>query len=177
MRCSRRKAPPLRTAPEMLASAAMRFVIAAVGKWKSGPEKALFEEYRKRLKWPLALKEVEERRPLPAPQLKVREAELLRAAISGKSGGRLLIALDERGKAISSAALAKQISNWQQQGIGELAFVIGAADGLDEDLKKDAGLLLSLGAMTWPHMLVRVMLIEQLYRAQQILAGHPYHRA
>jgi 23S rRNA (pseudouridine1915-N3)-methyltransferase len=155
----------------------MRISVAAVGKWKAGPEKALFEEYRKRLKWPLALKEVEERRPLPAPQLKAREAELLRAATSGRTGDRLLIALDERGKVFSSAALAKQISTWQQRGIGELAFVIGGADGLDESLKKDAGLLLSLGAMTWPHMLVRAMLIEQLYRAQQILAGHPYHRA
>jgi 23S rRNA (pseudouridine1915-N3)-methyltransferase len=155
----------------------MRITIAAVGKWKAGPEKALFEEYRKRLKWPLALKEVEERRPLPAPQLKVREAELLRAAVPGKSGDQVVIALDERGKTLSSEALAKQISAWQQRGIGEAAFVIGGADGLDEGLKKDAGMLLSLGAMTWPHMLVRVMLIEQLYRAQQILAGHPYHRA
>jgi 23S rRNA (pseudouridine1915-N3)-methyltransferase len=155
----------------------MRITIAAVGKWKAGPEKALFEEYRKRLKWPLALKEVEERRPLLAPQLKSREAELLRAALPGKSGDFLVIAMDERGKTLSSEALAKQISLWQQRGIGEAAFVIGGADGLDESLKKSAGMLLSLGAMTWPHMLVRVMLIEQLYRAQQILAGHPYHRA
>jgi len=155
----------------------MRITIAAVGKWKAGPEKALFEEYRKRLKWPLALKEVEERRPLPAPQLKAREAELLRAAVPGKSGDILLVALDERGKTLSSEALAKQISAWQQRGISEAAFVIGGADGLGESLKKDSGMLLSLGAMTWPHMLVRVMLIEQLYRAQQILAGHPYHRA
>ncbi|HVR65420.1 MAG TPA: 23S rRNA (pseudouridine(1915)-N(3))-methyltransferase RlmH [Verrucomicrobiae bacterium] len=156
----------------------MRITIAAVGKWKAGPEKALFEEYRKRLKWPMALKEVEERRPLPAPQMKLREAELLRAALPpGKSGDLLMVALDERGKALSSESLAKQISTWQQRGIGGAAFVIGGADGLDESLKKDSGMLLSLGPMTWPHMLVRVMLIEQLYRAQQILAGHPYHRA
>jgi 23S rRNA (pseudouridine1915-N3)-methyltransferase len=155
----------------------MRITIAAVGKWKAGPEKALFEEYRKRLKWPLALKEVEERRPLPAPQLKSREAELLRAAVPGKSGDLLLVALDERGQTLSSEALAKQISLWQQRGVGDLAFLIGGADGLHDGLKKDAGMLLSLGAMTWPHMLVRVMLIEQIYRAQQILAGHPYHRA
>ena len=155
----------------------MRITIAAVGKWKAGPERALFEEYKKRLKWPLALKEVEERRPLPAPQLKLREAELLRAALPGKSGDLLMVALDERGKALSSEALAKQISAWQQRGIGGAAFVIGGADGLDESLKKDSGMILSLGALTWPHMLVRVMLIEQIYRAQQILAGHPYHRA
>jgi len=155
----------------------MRISIAAVGKWKAGPERALFEDYKKRLKWPLTLKEVEERRPLPAPQLKAREAELLLDAIPGKSGSRLLIALDERGKTLSSEALAKQISSWQQRGIGELAFAIGGADGLDDLLRKRADMLLSLGTMTWPHMLVRVMLIEQLYRAQQILAGHPYHRA
>lgn len=153
----------------------MRITIAAVGKWKAGPERALFEEYKKRLKWPVTLKEVEERRPLPVPQLKAREAELLLDAIPKKPP--LLIALDERGKTFSSDALAKQISSWQQRGIGEAAFVIGGADGLDDSLRARAGLLLSLGAMTWPHMLVRVMLIEQLYRAQQILAGHPYHRA
>lgn len=153
----------------------MRIAIAAVGKWKAGPERALFEEYKKRLKWPLTLKEVEERCPLPAPQLKAREAELLLDAIAKKQP--LLIALDERGKTFSSDALAKQISAWQQRGIGEAAFVIGGAGGLDESLRQRADLLLSLGAMTWPHMLVRVMLIEQLYRAQQILAGHPYHRA
>jgi 23S rRNA (pseudouridine1915-N3)-methyltransferase len=153
----------------------MRITIAAVGKWKAGPERALFEEYKKRLKWPLALKEVEERRPLPAPQLKSREADLLLGAIPDKAAP--LIALDERGKTFSSEALAKQIALWQQNGTAEAAFVIGGADGLDESIRKRAGLLLSLGAMTWPHMLVRVMLIEQLYRAQQILAGHPYHRA
>jgi 23S rRNA (pseudouridine1915-N3)-methyltransferase len=153
----------------------MRITIAAVGKWKAGPERALFDEYKKRLKWPLALKEVEERRPLPAPQLKSLEAELLLGAIPDKAAS--LIALDVRGKTFSSEALAKQIALWQQNGTAEAAFVIGGADGLDESIRKRAGLLLSLGAMTWPHMLVRVMLIEQLYRAQQILAGHPYHRA
>ncbi|HEY7690277.1 MAG TPA: 23S rRNA (pseudouridine(1915)-N(3))-methyltransferase RlmH [Dongiaceae bacterium] len=151
----------------------MRIAIAAVGKWKAGPEQALFEEYRKRLKWPVTLKEVEERRPLPPPQLKAREAELLLDAVPAKAAP--LVALDERGKAFSSEALARQIAGWQQGG-GEAAFIIGGAGGLDEAVRQRAGLLLSLGAMTWPHMLVRVMLIEQLYRAQQILAGHPYHR-
>jgi 23S rRNA (pseudouridine1915-N3)-methyltransferase len=160
----------------MIASAAMRIAIAAVGKWKAGPERALFEEYRKRLKWPLTLKEVEERRPLPAPELKAREAELLLAVIPAKPSAPLLVGLDERGKTFSSEALANQISSWQQRGDGSVAFIIGGADGLDDSIRKRAGLLLSLGAMTWPHMLVRVMLIEQLYRAQQILAGHPYHR-
>jgi 23S rRNA (pseudouridine1915-N3)-methyltransferase len=160
----------------MIAFAAMRIAIAAVGKWKAGPERALFEEYKKRLKWPLTLTEVEERRPLPTPQLKAREAELLLDAIPGKSPAPLLVALDERGKTFSSEAMAKQIAAWQQRGDGSVAFVIGGADGLDDAIRNRAGLLLSLGAMTWPHMLVRVMLIEQLYRAQQILAGHPYHR-
>jgi 23S rRNA (pseudouridine1915-N3)-methyltransferase len=132
--------------------------------------KALFEEYRKRLKWPLALKEVEERRPLPAPQLKSREAELLRAAVSGKSG--TCWSPWTAGQDLVQRSAGETDRPWQQRD-AEADFVIGG----DESLKKDAGLLLSLGAMTWPHMLVRVMLIEQIYRAQQILAGHPYHRA
>jgi 23S rRNA (pseudouridine1915-N3)-methyltransferase len=84
--------------------------------------------------------------------------------------------LDGRGKTFSSEALAKQISAWQQRGDGSVVFLVGGADGLAESVRERADLLLSLGTMTWPHMLVRVMLIEQLYRAQQILAGHPYHR-
>ena len=171
-----RRTRPLRPGSQMIASAAMRIAIAAVGKWKAGPERALFEEYKKRLKWTLTLTEGEERRPLPAPQLKAREAELLLDALPGKSPAPLLIALDERGKTFSSEALAKQIAAWQQRGDGSAAFIIGGADGLDDAIRKRADLLLSLGAMTWPHLLVRVMLIEQLYRAQQILAGHPYHR-
>jgi len=85
--------------------------------------------------------------------------------------------LDGRGKMLDSAGLARQLGSWRDQGTAGITFVIGGADGLGDDVLARADLVLSLGAMTWPHQLVRVMLAEQLYRAQTILSGHPYHRA
>jgi 23S rRNA (pseudouridine1915-N3)-methyltransferase len=90
--------------------------------------------------------------------------------------GSVLVALDGRGTQLSSADLAKRLDTWRQSA-ADLAFVIGGAEGLHESVLKKASLVLSLGAMTWPHLLARGMLLEQIYRAQQILAGHPYHRA
>jgi 23S rRNA (pseudouridine1915-N3)-methyltransferase len=90
--------------------------------------------------------------------------------------GARLVALDERGTAWSSRGLADRLGQWRDQGTATLAFAIGGAEGLDRQLIARADAVLSLGAMTWPHLLVRGMLLEQLYRAQQILAGHPYHR-
>ncbi|MBB6254707.1 rRNA large subunit m3Psi methyltransferase RlmH [Nitrospirillum iridis] len=86
------------------------------------------------------------------------------------------MALDERGKALPSEAFARQVGAWRDGGVADLAFVIGGADGLAEEVRRRASLLIAFGPMTWPHMMVRGMLAEQLYRAQQILAGHPYHR-
>jgi 23S rRNA (pseudouridine1915-N3)-methyltransferase len=152
----------------------MRLVLAAVGRLKSGPLKALERHYAERITWPLAIREVEERRKLPPPELKAREGALLRAAVPP---GATLVALDERGSELSSEAFALRLGRWRDEGVSELAFVIGGADGLDPLLRADADLVLSLGRMTWPHLLARGLLLEQLYRAQQILAGHPYHRA
>ena len=90
---------------------------------------------------------------------------------------QLGLALDERGKSLTSEAFAKTLARWRDEGTADVAFVIGGADGLADTLRKRARLLLSLGAMTWPHMLVRGLLAEQLYRAERIWAGHPYHRA
>ena len=110
------------TDPDFVASAhdarlpRMRITIAAVGKWKDGPERALFEEYTGRLKWPLALKEVEEHRTVPPPQLKSREAELLLAALPKAGSGARMVALDERGKALSSEQLAKHVRQWRDGG-------------------------------------------------------------
>ena len=153
----------------------MRIMIAAVGRAKAGPEKALFEHYAARLQQPfsLQLKEVEEKRPLQGAELKRREAALLTAAVPK---GALMVALDERGKSLSSPAFAEKIGGWRDEGMRDLAFLIGGADGLDESIRKQARLTLSFGAQTWPHMLVRGLLAEQLYRAQCILGGHPYHR-
>ena len=155
----------------------MRILIAAVGRGRAGPEQALFEAYRQRITWPLMLKEVEERRPLPPARLMAREGELLMAALPAKSGGLVVVALDERGKALASEAFARRIAAWRDGGAQDLAFLIGGADGHDPAVRERADFLLSLGPMTWPHLMVRAMLAEQLYRAQQILAGHPYHRA
>jgi 23S rRNA (pseudouridine1915-N3)-methyltransferase len=117
--------------------------------------------------------ELEERRRFPPAVLKAREAELIFGALPA---GAPLVALDERGTAWSSRALADRIAAWRDQGVPELAFAIGGADGLGSAVLERAHGILSLGPMTWPHLLVRGMLLEQLYRAQQILAGHPYHR-
>ncbi len=158
----------------------MKLRILAVGRAKSGPEAALIAEYGRRLQWTLAIEEVEERRLLSGPELKAREAELLTQAFekggAKVSGRRILVALDERGRQLGSRDFAQKLGGWRDQGAAEIAFVIGGADGLAESLRQRADLLLSLGQMTWPHMLARAMLVEQIYRAQQILAGHPYHR-
>lgn len=151
----------------------MRVTLAAVGRDKSGPTRDLYQHYVKRLTWPFALREVEERKPLPSASLKLREAELLREAIPK---GAVVVALDERGKNLSSPELAQIIGQWRDNSVQDLAFVIGGADGLHESLRDEATRSISFGRMTWPHMMVRVLLAEQLYRAQSILAGHPYHR-
>jgi 23S rRNA (pseudouridine1915-N3)-methyltransferase len=155
----------------------MRITLAAVGRAKAGPARDLFEHYAERLKHaplgPIALKEVEERRPLAAAELKAREAELLRAAVPADAR---MIALDERGRALTSLEFARLLGRWRDEGIKDTAFLIGGAEGLDQSLREAADRILSLGPMTWPHLLVRGLLAEQLYRAQSILTGHPYHR-
>ena len=151
----------------------MRIVIAAVGRLRRGPELDLLESYRRRMRWPVTIREVEEKRPLPAAERRKREAELLRQATPE---GATVIALDERGKAVTSAQFADRIADLQSRGTRNLAILIGGADGLDDSLRADADLTIAFGSMTWPHMLARGMLMEQLYRAQQILAGHPYHK-
>lgn len=162
----------------------MRIVVAAVGRYRAAkggaPEQTLFDDYAKRLVargsagLTLELREVEERRKLPTDQRRAAEAALLLAQIPK---GAIRIALDGRGKILSSEDFAKRLRGWSDDGIADLAFVIGGADGLDRRLIEGAALVLSLGAMTWPHLLVRAMLAEQVYRAQSILLGHPYHRA
>jgi 23S rRNA (pseudouridine1915-N3)-methyltransferase len=152
----------------------MRIWLAAVGRAKSGPELDLYQQYIRRLSPPPTLKEVEEKRPLPVPDRMAREADLLLGAIPP---GAVVVALDERGKSMGSEAFAARLGQWRDQGVGDLAFLIGGADGHGEAVRTRADLLLSFGAMTWPHMLVRAMVAEQLWRAHAILSGHPYHRA
>jgi 23S rRNA (pseudouridine1915-N3)-methyltransferase len=129
--------------------------------------------YTGRLNPPPTIVELDEKRKLPPAQLQAREAELILAALPQRAR---LVALDERGQPWSSRDLADRLATWRDEGLATLAFAIGGADGLGRPVFGQADAVLSLGAMTWPHLLVRGMLLEQLYRAQQILAGHPYHR-
>jgi 23S rRNA (pseudouridine1915-N3)-methyltransferase len=151
----------------------MRIVIAAVGRLRAGAMHDLYADYARRLKWPLTLREVEARGKLAPATLKAREAELLLAEIPDRAR---LVALDDGGKPLTSEDLASTLGGWRDSGAENVAFAIGGAEGLGDALLKRAQLTLSFGRMTWPHMLVRVMLAEQLYRAQSILEGHPYHR-
>jgi 23S rRNA (pseudouridine1915-N3)-methyltransferase len=145
-----------------------------VGKAKAGPERELYESYVARLPWRVDLKEIEIKKDLAVDVRRAREGEALLAAIPD---GARIVALDERGRTEASDAFAKRLGRWRDDGARTVAFVIGGADGLDDTVRKKADFVLSFGALTWPHMLVRAMLAEQVYRAQSILAGHPYHRA
>lgn len=151
----------------------MRLVIAAVGKLKAGPIKALYDDYAGRLPWPVTLKEIANRTDKSAAERKRREGEALLAAIPDDAA---LVALDGRGRALASEAIAERLRAFRDSGTASLAFAIGGADGLDDAVRRRAALALAFGPQTWPHFLVRVMLAEQLYRAATLLAGHPYHR-
>lgn len=155
----------------------MRVQICAVGRLRGGPERALYEDYMTRFDrtgrslalGPASLIEVEDKKGGGM----AAEATLLERAVPA---GALICSLDERGKVMTSPAFADQIAQWRDQGRSDLSFVIGGADGLDPALRARADFSLSFGKMVWPHMLVRVMLAEQLYRAAAILSGAPYHR-
>ena len=140
---------------------------------RSGPLDDLQTLYAARILPPPTIVELEARQRLPAPLLKEREAELILKALPP---GVRLVALDERGSAWSSREFADRLAGWRDRGVAELAFAIGGAEGLGAAVLERAHETVALGPMTWPHLLVRGMLLEQLYRAQQILAGHPYHR-
>jgi 23S rRNA (pseudouridine1915-N3)-methyltransferase len=150
----------------------LKLVIACVGRATRGPERDLYEHYIQRIRWPLVLREVEEKRPLPAAQLVKREGELLLQAVPAKA---TLVALDRRGQMLGSEAFADRLARWRDQS-ADVGFLIGGAEGHGEGLLQKSALVLSFGAMTWPHLLARAMLAEQIYRAQQLLTGHPYHR-
>ena len=152
----------------------MNIVIAAIGRAKRGPVTELFDAYQMRLPWRVDLKEFEAKKGLPGAALKSAEAELLRSAMAR---GGFTVALDERGGEYTSEKFATQLAKWRDASGGRLCFAIGGADGHDPRLLADADAKLCLGRMTWPHLLTRVLLIEQIYRAHTILTGHPYHRA
>lgn len=148
-------------------------MIAAVGKLRDAQSRAMFDLYAERLTWPLTVREVELKRTLPSDAARAEEARLLLETIGERA---TVIALDEHGTDLGSTAFAEKVRFWRDDGVMELAFAIGGADGHGPALLKRAALTVAFGRMTWPHRLARVMLVEQIYRAQQIIAGHPYHR-
>lgn len=155
---------------------ALTLDIIAVGRLGRGEEARLIEAYRRRIDaaaraagvGPLAIKEIDDRRHRGAAQ----EADLL---LGGSEGARRVL-LDERGSALDSRGFAELLGRWRDDGARRAAFLIGGADGHGAEARAAADATLSLGVMTWPHALARVMLAEQIYRAQTILLGHPYHR-
>jgi 23S rRNA (pseudouridine1915-N3)-methyltransferase len=160
----------------------LRLLLIGVGRLKAGPERELFERYFKRLV-DLArtsgvagvdLREIEEGRARRPEDRRAEESRLILASLP--KGARLAL-LDERGAALSSAQWAGEIGKARDNAAPAYALAIGGPDGFDPSLRSQAQSVLSFGAMTWPHQLVRVMAAEQLYRSLSILAGHPYHRA
>jgi len=152
----------------------MRLTIASVGRFRGGPLQALYSEYAGRASWPLTLKEVEEKKALKGDQLKAKEAGLLMKAIPN---GARIIALHERGHELSSVEFSNLLTGFADEGVQDVAFLIGGADGHSKTTLDRADRLLSLGKMTWPHLMVRGLLAEQIYRAASIKNNHPYHRA
>ncbi|WP_298294663.1 23S rRNA (pseudouridine(1915)-N(3))-methyltransferase RlmH [uncultured Litoreibacter sp.] len=156
----------------------MRIHVCAVGRLRAGPEQTMIDDYLKRFDrtgraqglGPASVTEVEDKKGGGQQA----EADLLRRAVPK---GALICGLDERGTVMSSQDFAKLLARWRDNGRQDVALVIGGADGIDPALRAEADQLLSFGKMVWPHMLARVMLTEQLYRAASILAGAPYHRA
>jgi 23S rRNA (pseudouridine1915-N3)-methyltransferase len=152
----------------------VRATILAVGRLRDPMIDGLVQQYRQRCPMVTPIVEVESRKRPDDPSRRDDEARLLLARLPS---GAKVIALDEHGRQFTSVEFAEQMGSWRDQGIREVAFLIGGADGHGSAVIERADLSMALGKMTWPHLLVRAMLAEQLYRASTILAGHPYHRA
>ncbi len=152
----------------------MRVSVIAAGRFGTGhrEERRLFERYAGRLPFPLDLREIEVRKRLPPDKLTSEESTRLLDAVPA---GAAVVALDERGRTLATRDLAARLAAWRDDGRA-IAFLVGGADGLDPSVRERADLVLSLGAATWPHLLVRALIAEQVYRAHCILTGHPYHR-
>jgi 23S rRNA (pseudouridine1915-N3)-methyltransferase len=159
----------------------MRLIVAAVGRMKRGPEHDLAERYRERATKAgravglrgVEVVEVAESRARDADRRMIEESIALTQLVPD---GAIRIVLDERGQSLGSAALAGALQGWRDAGRSTAIVLIGGADGLAGSLRDGADLCLAFGAATWPHQFVRIMLLEQIYRAVTILGGHPYHR-
>lgn len=159
----------------------MRILVIAIGRLKQGPERELANRYSERFDdigrklgfRSLDIHEIPESRARDAATRIADEAAAIAALIPDKSA---LITLDERGETIDSASFARHLGRWRDESVPNAVFLIGGADGLSPELRRKAKLSVAFGKATWPHQMVRVMLLEQIYRAATILSGHPYHR-
>ena len=150
----------------------MRLRVIAVGRARKGAERELFDRYAARIRPALALDEVETKKALRPAEQPSAEAALIAAKLNG---AERVVALDERGDALGSEALSERLGRWRDAGVREAAFLIGGAYGLTDALRERADLRIAFGPATWPHLMVRAMLAEQLYRAEAIRLGAPYH--
>lgn len=150
----------------------MKIDIICIARAKKSPHVELINDYQKRIQWPLNIIECESKEQNPQKKQQ-DEADKIKKHLKNDA---VIIAMDERGKTFSSRKFSKKMQKFQNDGLTQIQFVIGGADGLTEEIRQNATLLLAFGEQTWPHLLARVMLLEQIYRSQQILAGHPYHR-
>ncbi|HWV97705.1 MAG TPA: 23S rRNA (pseudouridine(1915)-N(3))-methyltransferase RlmH [Xanthobacteraceae bacterium] len=160
----------------------MRIAVIAVGRLKQGPERELADRYKARFDdigrglgfRGLDVREVAESRARDRATRIAEEAAAISVLIPERS---VIVALDEHGESIDSSAFARHLGRWRDESVPQNVFLIGGADGLSPELQRKAKLKLAFGRATWPHQVVRVLLLEQIYRAATILAGHPYHRA
>ena len=146
--------------------------LIVAGRLSKGPLYDLSQDYIKRLSWPVKIHEIESKHRDPQ-KIQTDECEKILEKMNARA---FVVILDERGDGLRSLDFAKTIKNMQNSGENHMQFIIGGADGLTDEVRDKANFLLSFGQQTWPHMFARVMLLEQIYRAQQILSGHPYHR-
>ena len=146
--------------------------VIAVGRLKKGPYYDLCDDFSSRTKWKLKIHEIESKYTEPQ-NMQDDEARKIADRIDERA---FVVVLDERGNGLKSLDFAETIQKLMDTGEQHIQFIIGGADGLTDEIRDRANLLLSFGQQTWPHMLARVMLLEQIYRAQQIMARHPYHR-
>lgn len=152
----------------------MKFNIISIGKFKEEAYKSLFYEYKKRIKFDIALRELVLKKNLEGEKLKEEEGRLLlQNTINSNSK---TISLDERGKIITTKEFCNLVTNYQNNSISNINFIIGGSDGLSQEVRDDSDYILSFGKMVFPHLMVRVMLIEQLYRVYTLQNKHPYHK-
>jgi 23S rRNA (pseudouridine1915-N3)-methyltransferase len=150
----------------------LKISIIAIGRLRKGPLLDVFDDYKKRLQWPLIVHELESK----YTDERIAQKDEAKKIIEKLDRVAFTVVLDERGRSLKSLDFAKKLGDLADQGQSHVQFIIGGASGLTDDVRSQANLLLNFGVQTWPHMLARVMLLEQIYRAQQILSNHPYHR-